>query len=195
MSKAVYSQILAAVNNGKMAAEQVDDVERIVLGAKTEYEMLRDFQRTFNSPCNDKPTVIPFCDNEDNDTEAVVRAVRWAMTMAKAESKRQGSQVMFRASLLLEEVAELLEAKTLVDQLDALVDIHYINTGNFVEMGVNYEEPFRIVHDANMSKLWPDGLVHMDEFGKVIKPSTFFSPEPLLIEEIERQRQALQEAR
>lgn len=195
MSRAVYNQILAAVNNGKMAAEQIDDVEMIVLGAKTEYEMLRDFQKTFNSPCNDTPTIIPFCDNEENDTEAVVSAVRWAMTMAKAESNRQGSQVMFRASLLLEEVAELLEATTLEDQLDALVDIHYINTGNFVQMGVNYEGPFRIVHEANMSKLWPDGQVHLNEFGKVIKPETFISPEPLLREEIERQRHSFQEAR
>lgn len=195
MSRAVYNQIFAAANNGKMASEQVEDIEMIVLGAKTEYEMLREFQTTFNSPCNDTPTVIPFCDSEDNDTEAVVKSVRWAMQMAKAESKRQGSQVMFRASLLLEEVAELLEATTLVDQLDALVDIHYINTGNFVEMGVEYHEPFSIVHNANMSKKWPDGLVHLDEFGKVIKPSTFYSPEPLLVKEIDRQRHSFQEAR
>lgn len=192
MSRAIYNQILSAVDNGKMAAEQIDDVKEIVLGAKTEYEMLREFQKTFNSPCNDKPTIIPFCDKEDNDTEAVVRAVEWAVTMAKAESNRQGSRVMFRASLLLEEIAELLEAKTLEDQLDALVDIHYINTGNFVEMGVNHERPFQIVHSANMSKLWPDGQVHLNEFGKVIKPETFISPEPLLLEEIERQLHSYQ---
>lgn len=188
MKSVLRDQILAAVNNCKPAVQQIDDVEKIALGHKTEYEMLREFQQTFNSPCNDRPKTIPFNEAPDNDTQNVCSSIRWAMTLAKAESKRTGSQVMFRASLLLEEIAELLEAKNIVEQLDALVDIHYLNTGNFVEIGINPEIPFRIVHDANMSKVWPDGKVHLNEFGKVVKPETFVSPEPLLLKEINRQR-------
>jgi predicted HAD superfamily Cof-like phosphohydrolase len=56
-------------------------------------------------------------------------------------------------------------------------------------MGVRPEELFRIVHEANMSKLWEDGKPRYRESdGKVIKPPTWQAPEPLLSKEIARQQ-------
>jgi predicted HAD superfamily Cof-like phosphohydrolase len=125
---------------------------------KKAYEQLIEFQTKFNQPVATKPTLL---------TE---------------ERKLQ------RYEYLLEELNELKDAKTIVDQADALEDLLYLTLGTFVEIGVNPEPIHDIVHRANMSKLWPDGKVHTNpETGKVMKPPTFVRPEPLLEAEIERQ--------
>ena len=122
------------------------------------YEQLVEFQTKFNQPVAEKPTLL---------TE---------------ERKLQ------RYEYLLEELNELKDAKTVVDQADALADLLYLTLGTFVEIGVNPEPIHYIVHGANMSKLFPDGKVHTNpETGKVMKPPTFVRPEPLLETEIRRQ--------
>jgi predicted HAD superfamily Cof-like phosphohydrolase len=61
--------------------------------------------------------------------------------------------------------------------------------GTLVEMGVQPEALFEIVHEANMSKLWPDGKVHVRESdGKVVKPPTWQDPYPLLAAAITQQK-------
>ncbi|HFE3928747.1 TPA: HAD family hydrolase [Enterococcus faecium] len=123
-----------------------------------QYEMVRDFQHKFGQPVADKPTVL----SEDRRNE--------------------------RYEYMEEELTEFLFAKTVVDQADAMIDLIYLATGTLVELGVKPEKLFEIVHNANMSKLWPDGKAHTNpENGKIIKPPTFVSPEPLLKDEISRQ--------
>lgn len=123
-----------------------------------QYEMVRDFQRKFGQPAADKPTVL----SEDRRSE--------------------------RYDYMEEELTEFLFAKTDVDQADAMIDLIYLAIGTLVELGVKPEKLFEIVHNANMSKLWPDGKVHTNpENGKIIKPPTFVRPEPLLKDEISRQ--------
>lgn len=123
-----------------------------------QYEMVRDFQRKFGQPAADKPTVL----SEDRRSE--------------------------RYDYMEEELTEFLFAKTVVDQADAMIDLIYLAIGTLVELGVKPEKLFEIVHNANMSKLWPDGKVHTNpENGKIIKPPTFVRPEPLLKDEISRQ--------
>lgn len=79
----------------------------------------------------------------------------------------------------------------LVGQVDALIDILYFVMGSFVEMGVKPYQLFKIVHAANMGKLWPDGKPRYREIdGKIMKPVNWesdFAPEPKLREEIKRQ--------
>lgn len=123
-----------------------------------QYEMVRDFQRKFGQPDADKPTVL----SEDRRNE--------------------------RYEYMQEELTEFLFAKTVVDQADAMIDLIYLAIGTLVELGVKPEKLFEIVHNANMSKLWPDGKVHTNpENGKIIKPPTFVRPEPLLEAEINEQ--------
>jgi predicted HAD superfamily Cof-like phosphohydrolase len=43
-------------------------------------------------------------------------------------------------------------------------------------MGVKPEKLFDIVHEANMSKLWPDGTPHYNDEGKTIKPPNWIDP-------------------
>jgi tetratricopeptide (TPR) repeat protein len=87
-----------------------------------------------------------------------------------------------------EEINEFLEARTLVEQADAMIDLMYFAMGTMVEMGLRPEELFDIVHHANMSKLWSDGKPRFRPAdGKIQKPENWVDPEPLLLKAIEKQ--------
>ena len=99
-------------------------------------------------------------------------------------------RVQKRYNWMLEELEELRKANSIHDQADAIIDLMYFALGTMVEMGVRPERLFEIVHEANMSKIWPDGKVHYAADGKVIKHPSWRPPEPLLLQEIERQLKA-----
>ncbi|WEG19061.1 HAD family hydrolase [Alkalihalophilus pseudofirmus] len=121
------------------------------------YWMVKEFHEAFNHPVSEKPIKL--------DVARVVDRYKW----------------------ILEEIDEFKEAQTLVDQVDALIDTLYLTIGTLVEMGVKPYTPFKIVQNANMSKLFPDGKPRYKDDGKIMKPDTFISPEPLLEKEISRQ--------
>ena len=83
------------------------------------------------------------------------------------------------------------DVERVVAQADALTDQLYFSFGTAVEIGVDIEPIFNIVQSANMSKLFTDADGHKyakyREDGKVLKSPDFFSPEPLIKEEIIRQ--------
>lgn len=83
---------------------------------------------------------------------------------------------------------EELVAQRIVNQADALVDILYFTFGTGDNMGVDLFPLFKIVHQANLSKLDPEtGKPIYNEFGKIMKSHSFTPPEPLLLEEVKRQ--------
>ena len=78
-----------------------------------------------------------------------------------------------------EEVAEFLIADDIYEQADAMIDLMYFALGTMVEMGLEADELFAIVQQANMAKLWPDGKPHYNpKDGKVIKPEGWEDPAP-----------------
>ena len=78
-----------------------------------------------------------------------------------------------------EEVAEFLVAEDIYEQADAMIDLMYFALGTQVEMGLEPDELFEIVQQANMAKLWPDCKPHYNpKDGKVIKPDTWEDPAP-----------------
>lgn len=84
------------------------------------------------------------------------------------------------------------EQERIVAQADALTDALYFIFGSFVEIGVKPFNLFKIVQMANMSKLFTDEngkkyAKYREEDGKIMKSPEFFSPEPLLHEEVLRQ--------
>jgi len=96
--------------------------------------------------------------------------------------------VRHRAGFMREEIQEFEDAKTLVDQADAMIDLIYFAVGTLVCMCVRPGILWHIVHHANMSKIWPDGKVHKRAGdNKTLKPPGWVAPEPLLKHEIERQ--------
>lgn len=86
-----------------------------------------------------------------------------------------------------EEIDEFLDATDVCEQADAMIDLIYFALGSLVEMGVKPDILFAIVHEANMSKLWPDGAPHYGPDGKTIKPGTWVDPYPRIASEIARQ--------
>lgn len=121
------------------------------------YYKVREFHKAFGAPFGDVPSLI--------GTERGLARAEW----------------------MREEVDEFLSSDTIIDQADAMIDLIYFALGTLVEMGVQPEKLFDIVHRANMTKLWPDGTVHYNELGKVIKHESWENPAPRLEAEVQRQ--------
>jgi len=121
------------------------------------FEQVKAFHKAFGHPCRETPGLL--------------------------SPQRRDSRVKW----MREEVQEFVDAETVEDQADAMIDLMYFALGTLVEMGVRPGELFDIVHNANMQKLWPDGKVHCDPDGKVIKPAGWQDPAPLLRQALARQ--------
>lgn len=65
----------------------------------------------------------------------------------------------------------------MLEALDAVTDIEVINLGTAVTFGFDVDAAFDIVHQSNMSKRFDDGLLHKNEFGKVIKGPNYKAPD------------------
>ena len=116
---------------------------------KKEWNDVRDFHDKFGHPVAEKPVMI--------------------------DKKR----ALSRAKWMNEEVAEFLIADNIYEQADAMIDLMYFALGTMVEMGLEADELFAIVQQANMAKLWPDGKPHYNpKDGKVIKPEGWEDPAP-----------------
>lgn len=125
------------------------------MGLNKTFKDVRAFHKAFNHPVSDKPVLI-------------------APERAKA-----------RHAWLQEELDEFIEAQTIADQADAMIDTIYFAVGTLVEMGISApQELFDIVQNANMAKLWPDGKPRYNEMNKVIKPEGWEDPEHKLLEAI-----------
>lgn len=109
-------------------------------------EQLREWHQKFSVVVNDNPTLV------DQKTQTL------------------------RKRLIQEESEELfkgIDENNMVEIADGLADVLYVVFGTAVSYGIDIERVFDEVHRSNMSKLWPDGKPHYDEFGKVVKPSTY----------------------
>jgi predicted HAD superfamily Cof-like phosphohydrolase len=86
-------------------------------------------------------------------------------------------------------------ADQLTGQVDALTDLLYFVHGSFALMGIDPTEIYKIVHRANMGKLFPDGRPHYDPVtNKVLKPANWqadFAPEQAIKKELERQKKSV----
>lgn len=99
-----------------------------------------------------------------------------------------------RSRLIEEENQEVLEALDYLDRTDLgmtsgtvreakeelakeLADLLYVVYGTAEELGIPLEWVFKAVHKSNMSKVWSDGTVKRNDFGKVRKPDTYVKPD------------------
>ena len=81
-----------------------------------------------------------------------------------------------RMRLILEEANELKEAGesgNLAHAIKELCDLLYVVLGTANAYGIDVEPFFAEVHGSNMTKVWPDGRIHKDQYGKVLKPPTY----------------------
>lgn len=87
---------------------------------------------------------------------------------------------LLRIKLLLEEVAEYLEAEADSDKVeiaDALADIHYIAAGTEDVYGFPGEAIFTEVHRSNMSKFKNGTTAIFDKYGKLTKSENYSPPD------------------
>ncbi|MGD7046940.1 HAD family hydrolase [Rossellomorea marisflavi] len=160
------------------------------------YNMVKDFHNAFGHPVSDKPTPM-------NKETALARSI-WTgeelveFLYATAEGDKDEFKKLYidflegldKAHHKINEKGDPID-DVLVAQVDALVDVEYFNQGSFTILGVEPFEPFKIVQEANMGKLWEDGKPRFREGdGKIVKPPMWeenFAPEPRLKQEIKRQ--------
>lgn len=96
---------------------------------------------------------------------------RYTVFLTGEEKKR-------RIDWMMEEIKEFSEAKTLVDQADALGDLLWFVVGTMVCMGVEPSVIMRPITTANMSKIGDDGRVlRRPSDGKIQKPEGWVGPE------------------
>jgi predicted HAD superfamily Cof-like phosphohydrolase len=121
-------------------------------------------------------------DTDFSGADRVFEAVRrfhqrFGLPIADRPCQLSPERVSARAKWINDEVTELAAAQSLVDQVDALVDILYLAVGSLVEMGVKPGIPLLYVHQANLAKDSPGGVGKLDAAGKVMKPATWVGPE------------------
>ena len=123
-----------------------------------EWEKVKEFHKKFGHPVSNTPIKL--------EKERATKRYKW----------------------MLEEINEFIEAEDIVEQADAMIDVMYFALGTLVEMGISPDYLFDIVHKANMSKLWKDGLPHYNLEGKTIKPNDWEDPHNKLEAAISMQR-------
>lgn len=90
---------------------------------------------------------------------------------------------------IYEEIDEFIEARTMREMIDALIDILYVTLDACVQLGVKPSPFFRIIARNNLSKAFPDGWMRTNERGKVIKPPSWIPPDAEIDAELARQMQ------
>lgn len=151
---------------------------------QSQFEMVKEFQQAFGHPVAEVPGALT---SRNSLGEKIITADAEAVLASlKIVSGKGKSPQFFRARLMLEELIEFMGADDLIGQVDAMLDLLYFANGTLVEMGVDPEKPFEMVHAANMRKLWPDGKPRWNAEGKVMKPEGWVGPEEELKAHIER---------
>ena len=111
------------------------------------------------------------------------RNIPRAPTMPNADLKAE------LAVRIYEEVDEFIEAKTMREMIDALIDILYVTLDACVQLGLRPSPFFAIIARNNLSKVFPDGWMHVNERGKVVKPPSWIPPDAEIDVELARQMQ------
>lgn len=61
--------------------------------------------------------------------------------------------------------------------LDDDIDLAVVTIGSLLAQGADIPGAFAEVHRANMAKVWPDGTMHRDDNGKIVKPEGWVGPD------------------
>ena len=162
-------------------------------------EQVKEFHQAFGHPVGDKPTAMKL--------ERAKGRSNWGtgeelVEFLHASSDNQAEFKDAFAKLLvglreayqkqLDKPFPQTEEERIIAQADAVADRLYFTFGDVVEIGIDIQPVFDIVHEANMSKLFIDEVTgekyaKYDENGKVMKSPEFWSPESKIEEEIKRQ--------
>lgn len=158
---------------------------------------VKDFHEAFSHPVGNKPTPLALERAINRSIWTVEESIEFIAASCSSQEEFKAAYEKFLKGLekayeksLNGEFATTDEEKV-IGQADALADQLYFSFGSAVEIGVDIEPIFDIVQSANMSKLFTDDngnkFAKCREDGKIIKSPNFFSPEPLIKEEVIKQ--------
>lgn len=160
---------------------------------------VQHFQRTFNHPAPDKVSLLTperTLQRSSYTVEEIVELLHASVGGNPSEFK----ELMNGLNVAIEKATEKqlnegpfandTEQERITRMYDALVDSLYFVIGSFVELGIDPQEGFNIVHRANMGKLGPDGKpIIRESDNKIMKPENWerdYAPEKFLRNLVER---------
>ena len=101
----------------------------------------------------------------------------WKSAYKKTPSLKSDEAILYM-KLISEEYQETLEAfkqGDLVEVADGLTDLVWVIMGMCNSCGMNFDNLWNEVRASNMSK-FVEGKVIKNEYGKIMKPNTYFKP-------------------
>lgn len=164
---------------------------------KDPYQMAREFHETFALTPPNTPTAFTPDRGKFRAGFKAEEIVEFLYAVAEGDEKLFAEYVAeLHQSVDQAKLKVLSKGEPVVDPLtaevDALTDLLYFTYGSFALIGVDPQPIFKIVHRANMGKLFPDGKPRYHPItNKVLKPEDWaqrFAPEPLIQKELERQK-------
>lgn len=160
------------------------------------YNDVYAFHKAFGHPTSEKPTELPldeYLNRSGYVIEELLEGLYGTVGGNIEEFEKVAEQLMMK--FLNNKIKIVTQKKpvddVLVAQADSLIDATYFINGMLVVAGIKPHNLFKIVQNANMGKLFPDGKPRYREGdGKIIKPDNWerdFAPEGRLKAELDRQ--------
>ena len=133
-------------------------------------DQVRDFHRHIGATVATSPVLLPY---EPTSAHSLARNLR-ALCQTGAASRGQGDDLVNRALMAVEELAEWIEAHVAGDltaAADAWADRCYLLFGDAVATGLGTEAVFDEVHRSNMTKAPVNPAT-----GKAVKSDGYLAP-------------------
>jgi predicted HAD superfamily Cof-like phosphohydrolase len=134
--------------------DEIEIVKAVKSSIKSEVEMVQEFHITFGHPVAVEPV-------EKINEQRLSDRIGYILEEVRELAEAGGPAVFHKFAIHIAKMYEFCEQKTytqpesLVDCLDALIDINYFTAGTVVELGLQkqFREGFELVHENNMSKI------------------------------------------
>lgn len=98
-----------------------------------------------------------------------IEAAGYRIVVNAPHENSRGQKIIDRKIIEFEKIAE----PNIPELSKELSDLNYVSYGTGVAIGVDLQEIHTEVQRSNMTKVGKDGKVTKNEFGKVVKPSTY----------------------
>lgn len=99
-------------------------------------------------------------------------------------------KIQRRVCWITDELQELLNAKDVYEQADAITDLLYYLLGAYVDAGIKPDPLFQIIHQSNMKKVCDPSLLQRSEDGKIQKPHHWSHPDNAIRQAVDNQKKS-----
>jgi predicted HAD superfamily Cof-like phosphohydrolase len=136
---------------------------------KSFYELIKDFNRMYKLPLNEKPSLLGI-ERLENFKKVLTEEVN---EVDEIIQKYKDAENCFDESRKIEVLTEIS---------DWLGDMVVYIASEAAKHGIDLSRSLQIIMQSNFSKLGADGSPIYDERGKVLKGPNYWKPEPKLSE-------------